>query len=438
MIKLNRLVKEALGKPGQVIPNPYVRAFAPIKEEQDHEVSMAQNSLDAIIKNATELKQKLGEVEKNVTGWIQDHITNSENYIEQANGGYHELGESVINEDANMNKKVKQLLDKKLKDLTKGRPNHQWAVMHILMGALGDANFHSEAKMVSKLFPKAKYEGDPMAEKDLEKYYHYDLGSDVANICKWDGKDIVMAIGFYVSMTIGRPVGEKVEKLVESINEAFNDNKNLNYIMKGRKVTNVAYDSDFGFAVILDNGKYVLFNTHSARPGQSKDMEFESVNEAVPTQTKWAVAIASLTATRADAVQKFIDDNNLNSEKLHSYIKKGKLSDRMDFVTALAGKPGNPIQKKMIKMFGESLNQTKITEALVSVDAKAVQAFFDKKPFEGKNLNSDGKVLKTVGIGSQEMYIHTPNGAKLVGKITGKYAQSLVQYVNKNYKYELA
>jgi len=49
--------------------------------------------------------------------------------------------------------------------------------------------------------------------------------------------------------------------------------------MKGRKVTNVAYDSDFGFAVILDNGKYVLFNTHSARPGQSKDMEFESVNE---------------------------------------------------------------------------------------------------------------------------------------------------------------
>jgi uncharacterized protein (UPF0128 family) len=66
---------------------------------------------------------------------------------------------------------------------------------------------------------------------------------------------------------------------LESVNEMFSDNKNLNYIMKGRKVTNVAYDSDFGFAVILDNGKYVLFNTHSARPGQSKDMEFESVNE---------------------------------------------------------------------------------------------------------------------------------------------------------------
>jgi hypothetical protein len=127
------------------------------------------------------------------------------------------IEESVVNEDANMNKKVKALLDKHLKDLRKGGANHQWAVMHILMGALGDANFHSDAKKVPSIFPKAKYEGDPMAEKDLEKMYHYDLGSDVAQICQWDGKDIVMAIGFYVSMTIGRPVGEKVEKLVESV-----------------------------------------------------------------------------------------------------------------------------------------------------------------------------------------------------------------------------
>jgi hypothetical protein len=119
-----------------------------------------------------------------------------------------------------MNKKVKQLLDKNLKELTKGKPNHQFAVMHILMGALSDANFHSEAKQVAKLFPKAKYEGDPMAAKDVEEYYHYELGPTVANICKWDGKDIVDAIGFYVSMTIGRPVGEKVEKLVESVNES--------------------------------------------------------------------------------------------------------------------------------------------------------------------------------------------------------------------------
>ena len=132
-----------------------------------------------------------------------------------------EFEESVVNEDANMNKKVKMLLDKHLKDLRKGGANHQWAVMHILMGALTDANFHSESKKVPALFgSKAKYEGDPMAEKDLIQMYEYDLGPDVANICKWDGKDIVNAVGFYVSMTVGRPMGEKIEKLVESINEA--------------------------------------------------------------------------------------------------------------------------------------------------------------------------------------------------------------------------
>ena len=128
--------------------------------------------------------------------------------------------ESVVNEDANMNKKVKAFLDKGLKDLSKGKPNHQFAVMHILMGALTDANFHSESKKVPSIFSRAKYEGDPMGKKDVISIYE-EMGENVASICKWDGKDIVDAIGFYVSMTIGRPVGEKVEKLVESINETI-------------------------------------------------------------------------------------------------------------------------------------------------------------------------------------------------------------------------
>jgi hypothetical protein len=54
-----------------------------------------------------------------------------------------------------------------------------------------------------------------MAEKDLIQMYEYDLGPNIAALAKWDGKDIVDAIGFYVSMTIGRPMGEKIEKLVE-------------------------------------------------------------------------------------------------------------------------------------------------------------------------------------------------------------------------------
>jgi len=59
--------------------------------KEDHEVSMAHNSLESIIKSAMELKAKLGSDERNIPGWIQDHITNAENYIDQAAQGFHEL-----------------------------------------------------------------------------------------------------------------------------------------------------------------------------------------------------------------------------------------------------------------------------------------------------------------------------------------------------------
>jgi len=62
-----------------------------LNEGEDHEVSMAQNSLKAIISSASQLMAKLGDNERNIPGWIQDHIAKSENYIEQANQSFHEL-----------------------------------------------------------------------------------------------------------------------------------------------------------------------------------------------------------------------------------------------------------------------------------------------------------------------------------------------------------
>ena len=61
---------------------------------EDHEVSMAQNSLKSIVKSAIELHRKLGNMERNIPGWIQDHITNAENYIDQAAQGFHELNDN--------------------------------------------------------------------------------------------------------------------------------------------------------------------------------------------------------------------------------------------------------------------------------------------------------------------------------------------------------
>ena len=78
--------------------------------------------------------------------------------------------------------------------------------------------------------------------------------------------------------------------------------------------------------------------------------------------------IGGLTGMNKDAIQKFVDDNNLDIEKVYQFVKKGKLADRMKLVSAIAGKPNNPVQKKMVKQFGEGL----IKEAKVRLGKDSV------------------------------------------------------------------
>jgi hypothetical protein len=126
MIRLGGLISQkAFGKfeMGKVVSNPFANAFIKEGEGEDHEVSMANNSIDIIIKMATELKAKMGEDEKQIPAWIQDHIAKAENLISQASGNYHEYGDSNenINEEPvkstgekiqNLNNRIKALKDK--------------------------------------------------------------------------------------------------------------------------------------------------------------------------------------------------------------------------------------------------------------------------------------------------------------------------------------
>jgi hypothetical protein len=75
------------------------------EDHEDHEVSMAQRSLNSILRSAMELKAKIGNQEIDIPAWIQDHITNSENFIDQASQGYHEYsngGEHGEMDEANL------------------------------------------------------------------------------------------------------------------------------------------------------------------------------------------------------------------------------------------------------------------------------------------------------------------------------------------------
>jgi hypothetical protein len=96
----------------------------------------------------------------------------------------------------------------------------------------------------------------------------------------------------------------------------------------------------------------------------------ESVNEAA---SRTAMEIGGLTGMNKDAIQKFVDDNKLDIEKVYQFVKKGKLADRMKLVSAIAGKPNNPVQKQMVKQFGESVNESQLKEFKHKVGSETIQ-----------------------------------------------------------------
>jgi len=82
---------EKPAKPGdEDYPDEKAWKAAQESENGDHEVSMAGAQLDDIIKNAAELKAKIGNMEMDIPAWCQDHISQAQNFINQANTGFDE------------------------------------------------------------------------------------------------------------------------------------------------------------------------------------------------------------------------------------------------------------------------------------------------------------------------------------------------------------
>jgi len=63
-----------------------------IGEEKDHEVAMAQSQLSKVVKNAKELKKKLGKKEKDIPAWIQGKITDTDHNMDAAMSYHAEEG----------------------------------------------------------------------------------------------------------------------------------------------------------------------------------------------------------------------------------------------------------------------------------------------------------------------------------------------------------
>ena len=117
-----------------------------------------------------------------------------------------------------LNKKVKKDLDAYFKGFKGSDPEVHHGLKHILIGALTDANFSSEAKQVQNMFPKAK-QSKYYGRRDMEDSIEQNHGEPIAKAAKWDGYEIIDAISFFASMFIGGPVGAKITSLKEGMNE---------------------------------------------------------------------------------------------------------------------------------------------------------------------------------------------------------------------------
>ena len=113
---------------------------AQLVKEGDHEVSMAVSSLEAIAEAIVELRQKLGNTERNIPGWIQDHIAKAENYIEQAAQGFHELKGDDLDEAVKVRKEP-----------MKGRR------VELIISSKDKAEIEKEIDKIEREYPSAGY-----------------------------------------------------------------------------------------------------------------------------------------------------------------------------------------------------------------------------------------------------------------------------------------
>ena len=165
-------------------------------------------------------------------------------------------------------------------------------------------------------------------------------------------------------------IKESVDVL--SVNE--DRNSNMFYVLYQKKGV-FGKPAAAGYKDRKDAEKFAksLGNNHNTMildKQSMKNVKGVDVNESA---SKEAMGIAALTGTRGSAVQDFIDKNRINSRKLFNALKKANLQGRINFASALAGKPGNPNAKLTIKLFGEDKKEV----IAFRKKAKSEKAFYD-------------------------------------------------------------
>jgi len=196
---------------------------------EDYEVAMAQDSLDSIIRAAMMLKAQMGDQEFNLPAWIQDHITNSENYINQAAKGYHESDAQITNHAGAEEMNEARVSQDNVVDYLANVLDHVWD--------MGKGNNPIDFQDIAQSIYFDIFGGDEMNEARFEK------GEDVGAKGKNFAKIAKSAAKQYGSKEAGQRVAGAILKKV--VKEEYDFVKSAIESASGDKISHTEED-DYG------------------------------------------------------------------------------------------------------------------------------------------------------------------------------------------------
>lgn len=193
---------------------------------------------------------------------------------------------------------------------------------------------------------------------------------------------------------------------IEAIGPKFNNYGNVEkikaYLEANKDKMTVDLVSDIG-------GYYGLGEDELGDANSYLNKDIDEASEADKTDSMEALAISKMTNTRVEAVEKFINENNIDAKKLLRSITSGGMVERVRLIKALSGEPNNSTIKWYAKNYSKELPEApsheetdanQVYENDLNEGAKIVlvnpdtNKFIKTVEFSGPNKDSDKEVKR--------------------------------------------
>jgi hypothetical protein len=197
---------------------------------EDENKQMVLNQAEGFEHHAEELEEAAKKAD-HVPAWVvaQSAVASSKlsditHYLDGENEQKREMKEGEEYADGGMlnrelNLKVKEMAQKKGLTPQKLGSDYETTMAQAVVSALGDANFHSEAKKLVVLL-----EGEDKWNDELYKSVYYngedevdEFGRRVANEAKWDGTDIAEAFKYILKMNGSIKLVKYIDKAMDEM-----------------------------------------------------------------------------------------------------------------------------------------------------------------------------------------------------------------------------